>query len=232
LYPDNIKPQENIAASAGQVKPSVGLSPKVALATSAFWLTAIAFLADGFSQVGTVQNQVPHLQDIGFPLASAAAAMSATGLGSLFGKFFFGWLSDKIKPKYACAIGFVLQLTAILILINVNKTTPVSTIWLYAIIMGLGMGSWLPTMSMLISTNFGLVYYGAIFGMTSLAQSIGGSAGPAFAGFMFDRMGSYHIAFIVLVSLFAVALPAILLVRTPKARQVTPPQQKVTASSH
>ncbi|GAH32130.1 unnamed protein product, partial [marine sediment metagenome] len=30
--------------------------------------------------------------------------------------------------------------------------------------MGLGSGSWLPTLSMLVSTNFGLAYYGTIFG--------------------------------------------------------------------
>ncbi len=74
-------------------------------------------------------------------------------------------------------------------------------------------------MSMLINTYFGLTSYGAIFGMITLVQSLGGAFGPPFAGYMFDMLNTYRWAFIIFLTLYAVALPVIMLVRHPKSAQ-------------
>ena len=79
--------------------------------------------------------------------------------------------------------------------------------------MGFGAGSWLPTMSMLISTNFGISAYGAIFGMVSFAFFFGGAIGPLVAGYMYDATGTYRSAFIIFAALYVVAIPAILAIR-------------------
>ena len=219
LYPDGRQDSETVAETEALPSASEGLTLKMALATSSFWLIAVSFLANGFSEVGLLQNQVPYLVDVGFPLTTAATAYGVVGLWSLIGKFGFGWLCDRIQAKYACAIGFGVQLVGIIILMNVRPTAPPALLWLYAVVIGFGVGSWLPTMSMLISTNFGLAAYGTIFGMVTLAQSIGTSTGPLMAGYMYDTMGSYHWAFIIFLALFAVAIVTILAVRHPKSLQ-------------
>ncbi|GAI50189.1 unnamed protein product, partial [marine sediment metagenome] len=168
-YPDGIEGPEDAAEAQASLSATTGLSLKMALGTSAFWLIAVTFLVNGFSALGVNQNQVPHLQDIGFPLATAASALTGIGLGSAIGKFVFGWLCDQIPAKYACAISFVLLAVGTIIFMSVKPGSPVAIIWLYAIILGLGAGGWLPTMSMMINTNFGLTSYGAIFGMITLA---------------------------------------------------------------
>lgn len=217
LYPDGIASAESMVEAQASLSSAKGLSLKLAFGTSAFWLIAVAFLINGFSPLGVIQNQVPHLQDIGFPLATAANALTALGLGSAIGKFFFGWLCDQIKAKYACAISFVLLAIGTIILMNVKPTSPLAMVWLYAIILGLGAGGWLPTMSMLVNINFGLTSYGAIFGMISLVQGIGGATGPLFAGYLYDTMNTYQWAFIIFLASYAVAIPAILAVRHPKS---------------
>jgi len=176
-------------------------------------------LANGFSQVGIVQNQVPYLEDIGFTAGVAASALGGIGFCSLVGKFGFGWLCDRIQPKYACSIGFGLQVAGTIILMGLGPTSPQAIIWLYVITMGLGVGAWLPTMSMLTSTNFGLVAYGAIFGSINLAQSIGGATGPLVAGYMYDTMGTYRWSFTIFLALFSAAIPTILVLRRPKQLQ-------------
>lgn len=218
LHPDGIQDNEtDTQHKSGPATPE-GLSLRTALRTSALWLTAVAFLTSGFGYMGALQSQAPHLQDIGFPLAAAATALSSVGLGSTIGKFAFGSLFDRIKPKYGCCIGFALQLIAVIILINITATSPVIMIWLYAISMGLGMGSWLPAMSMLVSTDFGLASYGAIFGITYMAQEIGNAVGPLIAGHMYDVMHTYHQIFIIFAISCAVAIPVILLTRSPKRK--------------
>jgi len=189
----------------------------MALATSAFWLICISFLLNQFSQIGLIQSQVPHLEDIGFPVVTAATALGFVGLASAVGKFGFGWLCDRIPAKYACSIGLGFMLTGIIIFINIRPASPLAIVWLYALTTGLGSGSWLPTMSMLISTNFGLVAYGTIFGAVSLFQNLGMATGPLMAGYIYDTMNTYHTAFITFLALFGVAIPAMLAVRRPKA---------------
>jgi MFS family permease len=186
---------------------------RVALATLAFWLIATSYFLSTFSQMGMLQSQVPYLEDIGFPLGLAAGALGGVGLGSAIGKLFFGWLCDRIKPKYACAIGLVLQMTAVLLLLSITPRSPGAMLWIYALTHGLGAGSWLPTMSMLVSTSFGLASYGAIFGTASFVQCIGTATGPLIAGLVYDVTGTYTPVFITFASLYGVAIPAVLLVR-------------------
>jgi len=215
LYPDGIEAPEAVAVTQASPSASEGLTLRMALVIPAFWLIVITFLSSTFSQVGTLQNQVPHLQDIGFPVATVATAFGGVGLASALGKFSFGWLCDRIPPKYACAIGLGLQVVGLVIFINVGSATPLSIIWLYAIIMGFGAGSWLPTMSMITSTTFGLASYGAIFGAISLFQNIGTATGPLMAGYMYDILNTYHWAFIIFLVSYAISIPAVLLVRRP-----------------
>jgi len=217
LHPDGIETPEAVAVTEALPSASSGLTLRMALATSAFWLITISFLLNGFSQHGTILSQVPHLEDIGFPAATAAATLGVVGLGSTIGKIGFGWLCDWIPAKYAFSIGLGLQLVSIIILINVESAWTPATIWLYAIIFGLSVGSWLPAMSMLISTNFGLASYGAIFGMITLVHSIGGAIGPLMAGYMYDTMNTYDWAFIIFLALCAVAISTILALRRPKS---------------
>jgi MFS family permease len=216
LYPDGSAEPPPVVAQ-GTPSHAKDLNARMALGTSAFWLIAATLFFHAFASLGVTQNQVPHLQDIGISLAAAASALSLFGLGSAIGKFAFGWLCDKIKAKYASALSFAFQAAGLLILMNVKPTSPLPILWLYAIILGLGAGGWLPTMSMLVNVNFGLTSYGAIFGMISIGQGIGGALGPLLAGYMYDALNTYQGTFIIFLSAFVLAIPVVLSVRRPKA---------------
>jgi MFS family permease len=123
-----------------------------------------------------------------------------------------------MQPRLASAIGLSLQCVAVLILLQVRSDSSMALIWAYALLMGFGAGSWLPTMSMLVSRSFGLAYYGAVFGAVNLAQSIGTATGPLVAGVMYDSMGTYRWAFILFAALYGFAIPAVLLVRRPRSQ--------------
>ena len=101
---------------------------------------------------------------------------------------------------------------------NIKPETNTAVLWLYTLIMGIGAGSWLPTMSMLVSTNFGLAAYGAIFGAINLVFNVGVSSGPLLAGFIFDIKNGYHWAFVAFMVSYAVAVPAMFAVMKPKAK--------------
>ena len=216
LYPDGIEPARSPITTDISSSASRGMPLKAALFTLVFWLIAISYLVGGFSSVGVVQSQVPHLEDIGFPAATAVLILSVIGIASAIGKFAFGWFCDWLSAKYVCAIGLGLQATGILILLNISASTSPVLLWLYAVLFGFSLGSWLPTMSILTSTSFGLRSYGTIFGILSFFQCVGVASGPLIAGRIFDITGSYHTAFIAFLLLYAVSIPAVLLVRQTK----------------
>jgi len=196
-----------------------GISLRAAARTRTFWLIVVSFFAGCFASMGLVQAPVPHLQDIGFPIQTAASALSAVGIGSALGKIVFGWLCDKMQPRHAWAIGQAMMAGSVLMLLGIGADSSIALIWGYALLAGFGMGSWLPTLSMLASTNFGLAFYGAIFGALNLAQSIGTATGPFFAGLVYDATGAYRWAFVTFGVMFLFGIPLILLVKKPAARQ-------------
>ena len=216
LLPDGRQDPETTVEAKAPAPRSEGLTVKRAVSTSTFWLIAVSFLAHGFSEVGVLQTQAPHLEGVGFPKTTAANVFVVVGLFSLIGKFYFGWLCDRIQAKYVCTMGLGIQMVGIWLLMSVHPGGGAATLWIYAVVIGLGIGSWLPSMSMLVSTNFGLVAYGAIFGMISFSQALGASIGPLVGGYVYDATGSYRLAFFIFLSLYAVAIPTVLIARQPK----------------
>ncbi len=218
LYPDGgSMPPELLPGTTGRAAELPGFTLKQAIRTSAFWFIALSFLFGCFSSMGLTQAPVPFLEDIGYPTQMAAAALGVMGVGSALGKVVFGWMCDKMQPKYAWAIGQAMQVGAALILINISADSSVLLVWGFAILLGLGVGAWLPTLSMLTSTNFGLLFYGAVFGAVNMAQSAGTAIGPFFAGLMYDATGTYYWVFVTFSLMYAVGIPAILFVKRPKS---------------
>ncbi len=210
--------ETEVKSTGSQLRASAGdgFTARMALKTPAFWLIASGSLLFGFSTMAVTQNQVPHLIDIGFSTSVAASAVSIVGAFSGIGKFIFGFLCDLMNPKYARAIGLSLQLTAVIIIINLSSVSPVVLVWLYAVLIGLSFGSWVPSLSMLTSTNFGLVAYGSILGMMAFFDMGGGAIGPLFAGYIYDIRQSYLLAFNTFLILIVIAIMATLLIRRPK----------------
>ena len=222
LYPDGDDAPVYVSSDARMgVRETSNFTLRQALRTRSFWLIAVSFACYGFGSGGAQQASVPFLGDIGFPVATAAAALGMIGVGSTISKVLFGRLCDKIQANYAFAIGVGLRLAGVLVLLMVRADSPLTVIWIYAAFLGLGAGAWLPTLSMLASGNFGLLHYGAVLGALNICLSLGLSTGPLFSGFMYDATGSYSSAFMIFAALLFLAIPIILFAKKPQAPQGT-----------
>ncbi len=213
MYPDG----EPIPPGAALEPPAAlsGIPLSKAATTSTFILIALSFFAGSFASMGLVQAPVPFLQDIGFPILTAAAALSAVGIGSGLGKIIFGWLCDKMHPRFGWAIGQAMMAISVVVLLGISAESSSAPIWAYALLAGFGMGAWLPTLSILASRNFGLAYYGAVFGALNLVQSSGTATGPYFAGLMYDALGTYYWTFATYGVMLLIGIPLILMARKP-----------------
>jgi MFS family permease len=211
---DNVEHSHKTDETSSQ--PSEGWKLNAALKTSTFWLMVGSYVVFQMAHVGTLQHLINHLTDIGFPVAMATATLSVVSLVSAGGKFFFGYITDRLAAKYCATISFILGFVATTLLMIVAPTSPILLIGLYIFTMGLAIGGWAPITSMLVSTNFGMKHYGAIFGVFSLFFYITTGISPTFFGYVYDVTGQYYLAYISALVFYSVATLFILAMRRSK----------------
>jgi MFS family permease len=216
LLPDGAASWEATSINEPKNFAADGLSLRAAFSTGAFWLLAGAVFCI-HTHMGIHQSLVPHVDDLGFANSIGALIVSINTGACIAGNFFFGWLCDRISAKFAGVIGQCLMTLGIVILLNINGDSPLWMIWLFSLTFGISMGNWMPTMSVLTSSNFGIASYGAIFGTLNFFQNISAAASPLLAGFIYDATDSYRWAFILILVAVVLAIPLILGVRRPSS---------------
>ncbi len=170
---------------------------------SRFWLLALCYSLAVMSEMAIFVHQVAFAIDQGVNRIAAASSLGFLGVASILGRFFFGWLSDRISDaKYAASIGFFMMSLGAVILMNADSTT---TLFLYAFFFGFGYGSIAPMMPILLADRFGSEVLGTTYGvLTFFAAGIGGSAGPLLCGLIYDRYGSYDYAWRINLSVLMI----------------------------
>jgi MFS family permease len=190
-----------------------GLTLKETLSKSAFWLISLTAAVYGMGLTGGLQNLERILTARPeFTAGDAAFAVGIVGLSSAAGKFVFGYLCDRIDPKYTTAMAYAftgLSLTVLTLAHSMHH------LWLYGIILGLGMGGWAPNTAMLAANYFGRRQYGTILGNIHLIFMLGEAVGPALVGRVYDQTLTYNTILLTLSILCAAAIPLIIIVRKP-----------------
>jgi len=187
------------------------------LRTPALWLLLFCSLgmSGGFTQA--MAHSVVHLQDLGNSTDQAAKSFSILVVSTLLGKLMLGVFGDRIDPRYLWAIAVAAFGVGLLVLID--ATTPFK-LNLYAICIGAGFGGGLVCMMTVMSNYFGSKAYASVIGITLAVQTTIGALASYIAGDLYERQGSYTMAFIgTAVLCFAGAL-LLIVIRPPRRSQL------------
>jgi len=160
-------------------------------------------------------HQVVHLEDVGIAPVVAAAAVGMMVAMSSGGRILGGVVGQWIQLRYLAAVASVLQASGIALLLFTQSQ---AMVYPYVVCFGLGYGSLVILFPSLVGAYFGMKNYARIFGMLYATVSLMAAASPTFAGFMFDRMGSYVVPFSTAMGLCVVGAVAGFLARPPKPR--------------
>jgi sugar phosphate permease len=183
--------------------------------TIPFWGILIGFALALAAQTGVLIHQLAFLQGDGQlrTRSAAAFAVTATTIGSIVARLIVGTFADRAN-KVHLAVGFV----ALQALTALSYTYLHSRVGLYvaAMVFGVTVGNVYMLQALVTGEVFGLVSYGTIYGMVSLAGSIGSAAGLLFTGWAVDHSGgSYTLAFRVLAAINMIAAIAVSFARNP-----------------
>ena len=193
LVPDG--PSARAAARTAPAKAGATIGD--AVRTRHFWLLALAVTMTGTCTMTIVVHQTRMLVDMGYGLTLASLIFGMLGVLRAIGGLIWGPLSDRIG-RSACVVvicGISLVGLALLWLTSlVPAESPALRIALlsgYLLTFGLGFNGIAPVYASAVSDRFSGKNLGTILGLLDLGFGLGSAAGPWWAGWMFDRYGSY-----------------------------------------
>jgi MFS family permease len=202
----------------GATPAPVGTGREVgdALRTRAFWALFFAYFCTPLAVFAVVTHQVAFAVDHGVPRLFVASIFGLTGLLSVAGRIGFGIAADRIGRATSATISYGCTAVGTLCLLGLELWPSAAALYADAIFFGLGFGARGPIITAMASQLFP-GRFGAIYGLLSVGNGIGGAIAPWFGGFVHDVTGSYRIAFLIAVGFCAVGSACFWLARPPRS---------------
>lgn len=187
------------------------------LRTPAFyglWTCYFIGCTAGLMAISIAQPVGTELVHIGTGLATALVGFFAVFNGG--GRPVFGFLTDRLTPRYTAMISFVLIALSSLAMWQV-LFVPVYII-AFAVLWGCS-GGWLAIAPTATATYFGTADYPRCYGVVFLAFGAGAIAGPQLAGFIRTSTGNYQGVFPWVLALAVIGFfIAFMLMKPPKPK--------------
>lgn len=183
------------AKTINQATAAISWTFAEAIRTRLFWLIMFAGACSLFSMRMITVHQVAHLVDQGFTRLTAATVTGSAGLITAGAFVVFGQLSDRLGRGTAFYIGAVAQAAALIILVYLNAQTPALILYLYVFLWGVGEGSRSGLLTAIASDTFPGSAQGTIIGALGTFFGVGAAIGSWLAGYVYDSLGQYDLAF-------------------------------------
>ena len=233
LRPDGDPPepaadlQDTPTGVTGSVPAAIPPAPAVeepvwtlreAMRTPALWMFATATGMVFLVQAGVNTHLAAYLRDQGLTAAFAGVGISLNAAFLGMGSLFWGWITERIPPRYALAgIAMVVGGSSALFIIADSTTE----ILLYAVAFGFGVGGLLSVPPVGYADYYGRRSLGVIRGVTEPLTSFGQAIGAVMAGIIYDLTESYQLAFMAFAVMGGLATVLVLFARPPR-RPVAP----------
>ncbi|HEY0265954.1 MAG TPA: MFS transporter [Rhizomicrobium sp.] len=201
---------ENRAPAETPVAAAAPLRWREIFTTRAFWIPALTVATISGACQATVVTLVPYGVQLGLAPTAAAALVSAFALCAAVTKILAGLLADRINPHLllvAAAAFMTLSWLAVSLVARFPALLAASCL------AGIALGCALPTASSLIATAFGPARFGRVMSWAYALTLVLALVAVRFVGFMYDRFGGYHAAFLSFFLLLAGLLALTLAMR-------------------
>lgn len=175
--------------------PEPLIPPKILLEKTTI-LAIVASIAVGIAQFGTSVFLSQFFQVAqGFSPTEAGLLMLPLILGSMIGATVSGQLITRTGVwKPYMLVGTVVLIAGLMLMGPTDHTTPVWHLSIYMIMMGLGQGTLMQNLVLVVQNTVDVRDIGAASGVVSFFRSLGGTVGIAVLGAILTNRVSDHIA--------------------------------------
>ena len=212
--------EEGTEAEQSQLGVVGGATIAEAARMPIFYLLLAATGILWFCITGMIQHQGIYLgKDQGVAGGDLADVFFYFFLCSIFGKFIFGYLSDKF-PKGHIMLLAIINLTLGLVILRFVDGLGIEMIYLYAIVYGIGFSGTFTMIQLMIAELFMGPTYGRILGVFVFVDTLGAALGIFILGEIRVAMGSYVPGIDLMIGLALVATACVLTVNRITAKRL------------
>ncbi|MCR9127206.1 MAG: MFS transporter [Rhodobacteraceae bacterium] len=186
-----------------EVHRSVGEALSDAAGLRDFWLLFLGFFACGFQVVFIAVHLPAFLADEGLSPNVATIVLALIGLFNIAGAYYAGVLGGRRSKPGLLAWLYLGRGVAITVFILL-PITPASA-YVFGAVMGLFWLSTIPLTNGIVAAIFGVRNMAMLGGLVFFGHQLGSFAGGWLGGFMYDRTGSYDLAWWVAIALSVIA---------------------------
>ena len=204
--------QDTSRASALTIRGS--FTARQAFKSHSLWILVVVQTLGSLALSPVLMHQIAYMQDKGMNPLTAAFIGTLVAFFAMVGKVPWGILAEHLHVRFVIAIAFTIAGSSLWLLIQANDQFMMYIA--YSIFFGLSMGSMPPLNNLMWVSYFGRDNLGRIRGyVTPLTRWTGGFS-PLFAGFMWDKVGNYDLAFTVFSLSWITAGLVVLFAGNPK----------------
>jgi OFA family oxalate/formate antiporter-like MFS transporter len=206
LSPDGVSVYDNDPQAKG-AKNDADISLGEAFRSRRFVFLSVVEMIRLAAIPAVLLHVMPYLSSLGVSRSTSGTVAAAIPLVGIFGRIGFGWLGDLYQKRYVMALTFLLLSLGILAFGFADN------MWLilpFLICFPLGHSGSMVLRSSIVRDFFGRRAYGRILGIVLGAGAVGGIIGPTGAGWIYDTTGSYHLVWLILCGMTALATVLVL----------------------
>ena len=209
------------AGATGQGASGTGrrdLGLRDAMHTRSFWLFSIVMFVCGSGDFLVAAHLIPLVTDYGISAVTAGNMLAWFGLMSLAGLLVAGPVSDLIGNKIPIALTFLVRFFLFLLILRYQT---LGSFYVFALVFGFTLLITAPLTATLMGRLYGFSHVGLITGFITTVHHLGGGFWTYMGGVIFDRTGSYQLAFVLSAIMALVAFFSSIFIVEKKHRVVS-----------
>lgn len=218
-YPEDmgLSPDGETAPPTAMNVPLPGATLAEAMHSSLFWLLTTSLSLVFLGSTVVFVHQVAFMIGRGYNAVLAATLSGMLGLVSLPGRYILNVLSSRISPQKLLMLSVVAQATGLVVLVLASS---LSWLILYVVVYGVAYGAFSPLRASVMAEHFGRRAYGSITAVQGIPMAICAGLGPLAAGWLYDLLHQYEVAFWLCAGAFLLAAIGIAMVPQPQTQGV------------
>ncbi len=190
-------------ADRGRISQSteVDFTANEAMRTMAFWMISLGHASALFVVGAVMVHLFLHLtESFGYSDGRAAFFLGLMTAFQILGQVGGASLGDFVSKRLIVIACMGMHAVGLLLVAHLNATWAVVA---FCALHGTAWGTRGPLMQAIRADYFGRTSFGTIMGFSSLIVMLGTTLGPLIAGILYDRYGSYELAFTIIAIIAA-----------------------------
>ncbi|MDY6933898.1 MAG: MFS transporter [Spirochaetota bacterium] len=219
-HPDGISPnEEEVALGKARVartyKTPVEWMLSDAIRTRFLWFSLVINISQIMGLYMMVVHGVLHITDLGYSEMQAASIIGFVILAGGVARFPMGWLGDYIEPRWIINITCLVMSISF---IGIWKGPSFTMLMIAGPFFGVCYGTILVLISALVANYFGQDLFPNVMGFIMPFLVVIGAIVPVGAGYIADALGSYDLAFMIIILIMMIGFILSFFLTPPKAK--------------